>query len=381
MSLPQILQVAALASLAVMLPLLLVYPLVHRLGGPRRTWRRLSRETALTRRAFTDPLRAYVRHRRGLRRLTRQLADARTPLRVRHVLDAAAGALDAGAPGAFPYAVRVGPRTVAVQIAARRAPGAPAPWRVSDADSRRWWVGSDEVEGLPQPVAGERRTRVPVAVGSAAGAGVHLDLAAGPGLLAVQGDAAAARRLVHALAAQLDGLGGRAGVAAVTVTEGVHPAHHGPELDALLDRLERGGPPRPASDLSEEPEQRQAGREVVVCAAPSPEQVARLSVLTASGRALAIVLGPVAASCWALHADAGGRVTAEELALDADASALGRAVAKALRAGRRAPAASRPSPAAKTPATPASVASAGLFAEPEPATTSGVTAGASSAAP
>lgn len=391
MTLAQILKVASLAPLAVMLPLLLVYPLVHRLGGPRRTWRRLRREAALTRRAFTDPLRAYVRHRRGLRRLTRQLADARTALRVRHALDAAAGALDAGAPGAFPYAVRVGPKTVAVQIAARRAPAPPAPWQVSDADRWRWWVGPDEVEGLPQAVAAERRARVPVAVGSAAGAGVHLDLAAGPGVLAVQGDPAAARRLVQALAAQLDGLGGRAGVAAVTVSDGVHPAHRGPELDVLLDRLERGGAARPASDLSEDPEQRQAAPEVVVCAAPSPGQMARLSVLAASGRALAVVLGPVAASCWALHVDAGGRVTAEELALDADASALGRAVAKALRAGRRTSAASPPSRAPSAarreaalvpaPATASPEAPAGLFAEPEPAATPGVTAGASSAAP
>jgi hypothetical protein len=375
----EITRIAVLVALAVMLPLLMVYPLVHRLGGWRRSGRRLRKEAALTGRAFTDPMRALVRHRRGLRGLSRRLGDGRAVGVVGRVLRCAAEAAEGGAPGAYPYAVRVGPKTVAVQLAARWVPEAPEPWQVAEADERRWWLASDAVAELAEGTGEARAGRVPlpVAVGWAAGACVYLDLAAGPRLLAVQGEPGAARRLVQALAAQLDGLGGAAGVSAVWVADGVHPAHRGPELDVLLDRMERGETAGGASELAEEPEAA-VGTEVIVCAAPSPEQTRRLSGVVASGRAVAIVLGAVAASCWALRVDAGGRVRSEELALDADASALGRAVARGVKGRVRsgAPVTTRPVAVTSEPAAPAAKGS--LFAEPEPETTSTVTTGASS---
>lgn len=316
------------AAVVLLLLFLLVRHLVKRLGGWRRCRRRIAREAALTRRAFGEPLRALRRHRRGVRALGRQLAEPRTGLLVRRLLDAAAGALGE-APGAVPYALRLTAASATVQIAARRLPEPLAPWENGTGSGPQAWtlaLGGDGELPEAAPRLSHRARPLPVAVGMADGACVHLDLAAGPRLVTVEGDQAARLRLLQALAAQLDRPG--SGVH-VTVADGVHPGHHGPRLDAVLRRLERSPAGEP-DDLGGT-----ATVEAVVCAAPTVEQARRLAGLTASAAVVCLVDGRAAAHSWALRVDGRGRVTAPELGLDADSGPLGRAVAAAVRADRR----------------------------------------------
>lgn len=318
--------------------LLLLFPLLRHLirkrGGWRRFRRGVGRELTLTRRAFGEPLRTYRRHRRGVRALARQLSDPRGGLLVRRLLDAAAAAL-ADAPGAVPHAVRTEPGLAAVQIAARPLPEPPAPWETSDeAGPQCWELPLAEEDALPhaQPRAGAHIRPLPVAVGMADDACVHLDLAAGPRLITVEGDAAARGRLLQALAAQLDRPGSGA---SVTVTDGVHPQYRGQRLDAVLRDLEEAAEEhRETEGAGEFDESGRTATTVVVCAAPSPEQARRLSALAAAG-AVCLIDGRVAGHSWALRVDGRGRVVAPELGLDADSAPLGGAVAAAVRTDRR----------------------------------------------
>ncbi|GAA3803789.1 hypothetical protein ACFS5L_41160 [Streptomyces phyllanthi] len=315
---------------ALLLLFLLLRYFVRKHGGWRRCRRRVSRELALTRRAFGEPLRAFRRHRRGVRTLARHLCDPRAGLLVRRLLDAAGAALG-DVPGAFPYGLRTGPGGAFVQIAARRLPEPPAPWEADEGPGpQSWYLELDRLEdgvALPDavPRAGARVRPLPVAVGMADDACVHLDLAAGPRMITVEGDAAARTRLFQALAAQLDRPGSGA---SVTVTDGVHPHYHGERLETVLRELEDTPPAEPEETVS-------ATTRVVVCAAPTREQTRRLGELAASGTAVCLVDGPAPGHSWALRVDARGRVTAPELGLHADCAPLGRAVAAAVRADRR----------------------------------------------
>lgn len=333
-----LLTVIIVAVVVLLLLVLLLRHMIRKQGGWRRFRRRTGRELALTRRAFGEPLRAYRRHRRGVRALARQLSDPRGGLLVRRLLDAAATAL-ADAPGAAAHAVRTEPGLLAVQIAARPLPEPPAPWEISaEPGPQRWELPLAEADGLPQgrPRAGAHIRPLPVAVGMADDACVHLDLAAGPRLITVEGDTAARSRLLQALAAQLDRPGSGA---SVTVADGVHPQYRGERLDTVLRELEE------LEETAEDDGETEGAGEfddsghtattVLVCAAPSPEQARRLSALAASGAVVCLADGRVAGHSWALRVDARGRVTAPELGLDADASPLGRAVAAAVRADRR----------------------------------------------
>ena len=341
---------ALLVTVAVLLALfLLLRHVVRRHGGWRRFRRRVARELALTRRAFGEPLRAFRRHRRGVRALSRHLGDPRSGLLVRRLLDAAGAALD-DVPGAFAYGLRAGPRWAAVQIAARGLPGPPAPWEVADGlGAQSWCLSLDDEESLPDaaPRAGARVRPLPVAVGVADDLCVHLDLAAGPRMITVEGDAATRSRLLQALAAQLDRPGSGA---AVTVADGVHPHYRGEPLDAVLRRLED----TPAA-ATQEGEAVGAALTVVVCASPTREQSRRLSALTAAGTVVCLADGPAAGHSWALRVNGRGRVTAPELELYADSAPLGRAVASVVRAdrrrARRAPARQRPIESAVEPRT------------------------------
>ncbi|MEV0642059.1 hypothetical protein AB0I77_45495 [Streptomyces sp. NPDC050619] len=318
------------AVVVLLLFFLMLRHFVRKHGGWRRCRRRAARELALTRQAFGEPLRAYRRHRRGVRTLARQLCDPRAGLLVRRSLDAAGAAL-AAVPGAFPYGLRTQPGWVAVQIAARRLPGPPAPWETEDGPGPQSWCLEaghlDDAAVLPEalPRTGARVRPLPVAVGMADDACVHLDLAAGPRMITVEGDSAARTRLFQALAAQLDRSGSGA---SVTVTDGVHPHHRGERLDTVLRELEDSPPVEPEEAVT-------ATTEVVVCAAPTREQARRLGALAASGTVVCLVDGPVPAHSWALRVDARGRVTAPELGLYADCAPLSRAVAAAVRADRR----------------------------------------------
>ncbi|MGW0581467.1 hypothetical protein ACWD25_37255, partial [Streptomyces sp. NPDC002920] len=201
-----VLTVVIVAVVVLILLFLLLRHLIRKGGGRRPFRRRVGRELTLTRQAFGEPLRAYRRHRRGVRALARQLSDPRGGLLVRRLLDAASAAL-AGTPGAVPHTVRLEPGWAAVQIAARRLPGPPAPWEApAEPGPQRWELPLTEEDALPPggTRAGARLRPLPVAVGMADDACVHLDLAAGPRLITVEGDTVARTRLLQALAAQLD---------------------------------------------------------------------------------------------------------------------------------------------------------------------------------
>ncbi|KUL46911.1 hypothetical protein [Streptomyces regalis] len=318
-----------LVAVAVLLLLfLLLRHVVRKRGGWRRFRRGVARELTLTRRAFGEPLRAFRRHRRGVRALARHLCDPRSGLLVRRLLDAAGAALG-DVPGAFAYGLRTEPGRAAVQIAARRLPAPPAPWEVADGiGPQSWCLSLDDEESLPDaaPRAGARVRPLPVAVGMADDSCVHLDLAAGPRMITVEGDTVTRTRLLQALAAQLDRPGSGA---SVTVTDGVHPHYHGEPLDSVLRRLE--GTPA----ATEEEEAVTAATTVVVCASPTREQARRLSALAATGTVVCLTDGPAAGHSWALRVDGRGRVTAPELDLYADSAPLSRAVAAAVRADRR----------------------------------------------
>ncbi|PIM69096.1 hypothetical protein CTU88_29995 [Streptomyces sp. JV178] len=333
---------AILVAVVVLLLLfLLLRYVVRRHGGWRRCRRRAARELALTRQAFGEPLRAYRRHRRGVRTLARRLSDPRAGLLARRMLDAAGAALD-DVPGAFAYGLHSRPGRVAVQVAGRRLPEPPDPWEADEGPYPRSWClaldHTDDMAALPDavPRAGVPRRPLPVALGMADDACVHLDLAAGPRMITVEGDPAARTRLFQALAAQLDR---PSSGASVTVTDGVHPHYPGERLDSVLRDLEDTSRDAPDEAVI-------ATTPVVVCAAPTREQARRLGDLAASGAVVCLVDGPVPGHSWALHVDARGRVTAPELGLHADCAPLGRAVAAAVRAdrrrARRAPEADRP---------------------------------------
>ncbi|MEV4859709.1 hypothetical protein [Streptomyces ossamyceticus] len=317
------------AVVVLLLLFLLLRYFVRKCGGRRRCRRRVARELTLTRQAFGEPLRAFRRHRRGVRALARHLCAPRAGLLVRRLLDAAGAALD-DVPGAFPYGLRTEPGGAFVQIAARRLPEPPAPWEADEGPGpQSWYLELDSLDGAALPDAaprvGARVRPLPVAVGMADDACVHLDLAAGPRMVTVEGDSAGRTRLLHALAAQLDRPGSGA---SVTVTDGVHAHYHGERLEAVLRELEDTSP-------AEGEEAATATTRVVVCAAPTREQTRRLGALTASGAVVCLVDGPVPVHSWALRVDARGRVTAPELGLRADCAPLGRAVAAAVRADRR----------------------------------------------
>ncbi|MDX2821482.1 hypothetical protein PV416_10365 [Streptomyces ipomoeae] len=331
-----VLTVIIVAVVVLILLFLLLRHMIRKRGGWRRFRRRVGRELTLTRQAFGEPLRAYRRHRRGVRALARQLSDPRGGLLVRRLLDSAAAAL-ADAPGAVPHAVRLEPGWASVQIAARRLPEPPTPWEpAAEPGPQRWELPLDDEDALPpgRTRAGAHLRPLPVAVGMADDACVHLDLAAGPRLITVEGDTAARNRLLQAMAAQLDRPGSGA---SVVVADGVHPQHRGERLDALLRKLETAAAvdPGEGQEPDEIGESGRAATTVVVCAAPTPEQARRLSALAASGAVVCLADGRVAGHTCALRVDGRGRVVAPELELDADSSPLGRAVVAAVRADRR----------------------------------------------
>ncbi|WP_416985079.1 hypothetical protein [Streptomyces sp. T028] len=330
-----VLTVVIVAVVVLILLVILLRHLIRKRGGWRRFRRRVGRELTLTRRAFGEPLRAYRRHRRGVRALARQLSDPRGGLLVRRLLDAAAAAL-ADTPGAVPHAVRLEPGWASVQIAARRLPRPPEPWEApAEPGPQRWELSLDDEDALPpgRTRAGAHLRPLPVAVGMADDACVHLDLAAGPRLITVEGDTAARTRLFLALAAQLDRPGSGA---SVIVADGVHPQHRGQRLDVLLRELETA-----AAEPDENPgpdEIGESGRTattVLVCTSPTAEQARRLGALSASGAVVCLIDGRAAGHTWALRVDGRGRVIAPELELDADSGPLGRAVVAAVRADHR----------------------------------------------
>ncbi|MFE2727483.1 hypothetical protein [Kitasatospora sp. NPDC059327] len=222
--------------------LLLVAVLAHlavrRGGGWRAARRRLRREAAATAAAFAAPVRAQLRFCRGLRLILRLLGDRAG------WADAERAVLGAGlVPGVRPYGALLGPALVGVLVACGPGtpPGPPEPWVVDDADPRLWWITREEVAATP--VGGGRPAPLLALLGTDGRHAVLLDLADGPAVTEFGGERGLARAVLQAVAAQLDT---RLPVGAVTVADGVHPHHPGPEAAAALLAAERaaaGGHP------------------------------------------------------------------------------------------------------------------------------------------
>ncbi|MFB7493465.1 hypothetical protein ACFC09_01955 [Streptomyces sp. NPDC056161] len=321
--------ILALAEL-LLLVWLLLRRLARRQGGWRRTWRRLRRQVRLTRRAFSEPVREFLRFRAAIRRLTRLLAAQGTGAVAHHALDGVDGAVRPTAAEAFGFAVTVRPATrrnageVAVRVAGRDVPPPPQPWR-TDGDPLVWYASAVDAANLaPRQAAasdadGTARPpavpRVLVPLGLSADGVVLLDLLRGSRILSTYGEHRAVRAFVQAVAAYLDLPGGSA---QVLVTRGVQPGFDGPDLDSLLDSLAvpEPGRTRPV---------------VVVCAAPDDEQAARLSELAGAGLLCAVVVGPMSAHRWEIRVDSRGRTETPGLGIETDAGPLGPAVARAAR--------------------------------------------------
>ncbi|MEV7320580.1 hypothetical protein [Streptomyces sp. NPDC093970] len=243
--------------------------LVRRGGGWKALWRRLRRETALTVRAFTGPVRTELRYRRGLRLLVRLLRDPAVWADAERATAMAASVR----PGVRPYGVLAGPEWMAVLVAADgdalREP--PEPWAADETDPRLWWIDrGDLADDTGDPAA-----PLLVCVGHDMGHAVLLDLRSGPPALSLYGPPRAARTtraVLQALAAQVDA---RLPEGRVAIAAGVHPRHAGATATATVG---------------------QPGIEVAVCADPLeralPSAVRLLSLGVARGRTRLLEIAP-----------------------------------------------------------------------------------------
>ncbi|MEV0533826.1 hypothetical protein [Kitasatospora sp. NPDC050463] len=204
---------------------------VRRGGGWRAARRRARREVAATGAAFAAPVRAHLRFRRDVRLVLRLLGGREG------WADAERAVLNAGlVPDVRPYAALLGPALVGVLVACGPGtpPQPPEPWTVDDADPRLWWIAREDVATSPTGVG--RAAPLLAVLGTDGRHAVLLDLADGPAVLEFGGERGLARAVLQAVAAQLDT---RLPVGAVTVADGVHPQHHGPDSAAALVAAER----------------------------------------------------------------------------------------------------------------------------------------------
>ncbi|MFH8343265.1 hypothetical protein [Streptomyces sp. NPDC018045] len=310
---------------------------VRRQGGLRRTCRRIAWEVRMTARAFTAPLRAYLRHRRCARTLAGYFADPAAYDVSRAALDRADA--DAG-DGCYAPTVLLAPARdrVHVVVAGRDPAGATGPvlpWTDAKDEPGEWtWSApADAVRG--SSAAHGRAVRLPLVLGvdrKATGV-VLVDWLRGPAALAVEGDTRVTRSVLQALAAQVDRMPDGP---PVLVAHGVHPRFPGRPLDELLGELatDRWAAPEGAAAPGVP-----AGADVpvVACWAPTAEQAARLADLCARGRARALVGGRLPGACWVLHAEPDGRLLGPGPRVDVESPALGPVVARAVRRRLRAP--------------------------------------------
>ncbi|WP_050508262.1 MULTISPECIES: hypothetical protein [Streptomyces] len=322
---------------ALVLILWLIGRAVRKQGGFRRACRRIAWEIRMTARAFTAPLRAYLRHRRCARTLAAYFADPAAYDTARAALDRADA--DTG-DGCYAPAVQLAQTRdrVRVVIAGRDPAGAAGPvlpWTDAAGEPGEWtWSApADAVRG---PAGHGRAVRLPLVLGvdrKVPGV-VLVDWLRGPAALGVEGDPQVSRSVLQALAAQVDRMPDGP---PVLITAGVHPRFPGRSLDDVLAELAAGasgqgpaaGPDAQAPDPTAVP--------VVVCWAPTPEQAARLADLCARGRARALVGGRLPGACWVLHAEPDGRVLGPGPRVDVESPALGPAVARAVRRRQAAP--------------------------------------------
>ncbi|MFI8993016.1 hypothetical protein [Streptomyces sp. NPDC053542] len=308
---------------------------VSRQGGFRRTCRRIAWEARMTARAFTAPLRAYLRHRRCARMLAQYFADPAAGDVVRAALDRAD--TDAGE-GCYVPAVQLSQARdrVRVVVAGRDPAGSAGPvlpWKDAADEPGEWtWAApADAVRTRPAGLG--RAVRLPLVLGvdrKAPGV-VLVDWLRGPAALAIEGDARVSRGVLQALAAQVDRMPDGP---PVRIASGVHPRFPGRPLDDILAELaDRPGAQEQATG-SAVPEE---AVPVVVCWAPTPAQAARLAELCARGQARVLAGGRLPGACWVLHAEPDGRLLGPGPQVDVESPALGRAVARAVRRGLPAP--------------------------------------------
>lgn len=303
-----------LGLLAVLLVLFLVVRAVAmRLGGWRAAWARLRRECAITAHAFAAPVRAWLRHRRSLRALVHGLRAPETWRDAELALAAARQA--AGPQGAAPYAVLVTDRLVTLLLTGPGAdPPDDGPWWVAEGDTADHW--SAERAELPPvvPVPG-LAPPVLVAVGETGGACVLLDLASGPPVVCVEGEARAAVALHQALTAQLDV---RLPEGMVVVAEGVHRGFEGLPVRAAYRTAARLRP--------------RAGLAPVLSAVEPPAPLPpELTEPPGEFPELRLLLrGGGRAYLRTLLTDGAGQLTVVGTPLVAEGNALGRALARVL---------------------------------------------------
>ncbi|WP_432836669.1 hypothetical protein [Dactylosporangium sp. CA-092794] len=283
----------------IILLLLAVQLLARTAGGWRAILRGLRRELALTGRAFAEPVRRWVRYRRGLRLLVRVLGDAQAwraaelaVARVHALFPAAADR-----PRLRPVAVLLDRDLVGVLVAGAEVPAPPQPWIPDDTDPRLWWIGrADAAEG-GEPGAGGVLL---AAIGVAGGRAVLLDLLTGPAVTAVEGDPRAGRAVVQAVAAQL----ARRWPERTAVGAGIHPRYAGPSTSDTV---------RAAAALGD------GG--FAICAAPVPPVATGVRV---------VALGAGRGRVRRLVVDRRAGLAVHGLPLDVDALPLARAVARTI---------------------------------------------------
>ncbi|MEU6960787.1 hypothetical protein [Streptomyces chrestomyceticus] len=308
---------------------------VRKQGGFRRTCRRIAWEVRMTARAFTAPLRAYLRHRRCARTLAAFFADPAAYEVSRAALDRADA--DAGDDCYAPTVQLAQARDrVHVVVAGRDPAGAAGPvlpWTDAAAEPGEWtWSApADAVRGAT--AAHGRAVRLPLVLGvDRKSTGVVLvDWLRGPAALGVEGDPRVSRSVLQALTAQVDRMPDGP---PVLVAHGVHPRFPGRPLDEILNEL--------SMDRWTDPEQGPQTVDptavpVVVCWAPTADQAARLADLCARGRARALVGGRLPGACWVLHAEPDGRLLGPGPRVDVESPALGGAVARTVRRRQPAP--------------------------------------------
>ncbi|MFH9422635.1 hypothetical protein [Streptomyces sp. NPDC017529] len=299
---------------------------VRKLGGFRRTCRRIAWETRMTARAFTAPLRAYLRHRRCARILAAYFADPAAHDLLRTALDRADAAAGDGCHAPAAQLTQAGDR-VRVVVAGRDPAGSAGPvlpW-ADAADEPGEWTWAAPAGAVRDRTGPGRPVRLPLVLGvdrKAPGV-VVVDWLRGPAALAVEGDARVSRSVLQALAAQVDRMPDGP---PVVVASGVHPRFPGRPLDDVLAELAAAGPEAAAEAVP-----------VIVCWAPTPAQAARLAELCARGQARVLAGGRLPGACWVLHAETDGRLLGPGPQVDVESPALGRSVARAVRRGLPAP--------------------------------------------
>ncbi|TWD80914.1 hypothetical protein FB561_2011 [Kribbella amoyensis] len=214
--------------------LVLLNLLVRKLGGWRRLFRWIKRETSRTVHAFTDPIRDRVRYRRRLRFLMRVLRNHAGWAQAEQAMTFAA-AVDSAM---VPYALALTKRRIGVLVAGSAVERPlPEPWEKDEDDPRLWWIPRDELAEYSLP-SSHTPAQTPLLVclgtGSEGRSAIMIDLLAGPPSLSVYGVPRTAKAVVQALAAQLDV---RLPAGAVDVAEGIHDRHDGLRLDEALKRI------------------------------------------------------------------------------------------------------------------------------------------------